>query len=139
MSDVPDITLGPLTLPGAMHWEDEFTGWKVGQDVQVSTTGTQIVQEASRQAGRPITLRSMQEARGHSATLTYAQVEAVRALVEAGGTYTLTLPAWPVGATRSFTVRFDQSNPIEASPLIRMVPAAPDDWWWVVTLRFFTV
>lgn len=140
MSPVPDITLGSLTLPGDMHWVDEFTGWAIGQDVQVSSTGAQIVQEAARQAGRPITLTTTNEgSNAYAATVTYGQVESLRQMALAGGTYELVMPAWPVGATRSFTVRFDQSNPIEANPIIRIVPAAPDDQFWFVTVRLFTV
>lgn len=139
MSAVPDITLGGVTLPGDMLWIDEHTGWRRGQDVQTSITGALIVQEASRQAGRPITLATQQSGNSLFGSLTYAQVEAVQALIDAGGTYTLVLPAWPVGTTRSFTVRFDQNAPIESTAARHVVPASPDDWWYRVTLRMFTV
>lgn len=140
MSSVPNITLGAITLPGDLQWIDEFTGWKIGQDVQVTVTGAQIVQEAARQAGRPITLQSHSAGNNrYAALVNYATLESLRALIETGGTYTLVMPAWPIPSTRSFTVRFDQENPIEANAIIHTVPAAPDDWWYAVTLRFFTV
>lgn len=130
-------SLGGIELPDDMEWVDEFSGWKRGQDRQTSVTGVQIVQEASRQAGRPITLRSGSAGNDRWGVVSRETLDALQALVEAGGTYELVLPTWPEGATRNFTVRFDHGNPIEASPMKHIVPAAPTDYW-SVRLTLFT-
>ena len=131
-------TLGGIELPDDMEWPDEFTGWARGQDKQTSVTGVLIVQEAAREAGRPITLRSGSSGKHHWGVVSHETLVALQALVDAGGTHELVLPAWPVDTTRSFTVRFDLDNPIEASPLYHIVPAAPTDYW-SVRLSLFTV
>lgn len=132
-----DYTLHDITLPGDMEWPDEFTGWKRGQDVQTSVAGALIVQEASRQAGRPITLTTGGSGNEWWGVVSYATVQALQALVEAGGTYTLVVPRYP-DTTQEFTVRFDHADPIEARPLKFKAPAVPTHDWFV-RLSLFTV
>lgn len=132
-----DITLGAITIPGDMEWTDEFTGWKRGQDVQTAVQGSLIVQEASRQAGRPITLTSGNSGNEWWGVVSYETVLALQALVDAGGTHTLVIPRYP-DIMQEFIVRFDQSDPIEARPLKFIAPAAPTDDWFV-RLSLFTV
>ena len=52
------IALGSVTLPGDLRWSDEFAGAQVQRSAEYSVTGALIVQEAVKQAGRPITLEA---------------------------------------------------------------------------------
>lgn len=45
-----------LTLPGDFDWEDEYTWTPVVQDAGYTLTGAMVVETASKQTGRPITL-----------------------------------------------------------------------------------
>lgn len=50
------VVLAGIELPADLQWTDEFTAWRIGQQVRTSLSGALIVQESARQAGRPITL-----------------------------------------------------------------------------------
>jgi hypothetical protein len=133
------ITLDEIELPADMEWPDRFTGWKVGQDIQTSVEGSLIVQQSARQAGRPITLKSIVgERMGDGAVVDFATVQALQAKVDAGESMTLTIPTYD-SAPEIFTVMFDQSSPIEARPWDwwRAKPAAGDRW--SITLKFIVV
>ncbi len=47
-----------LTLPDDLSWTDEFSWQPVVQTKTYTTTGALLIEEATRQAGRPITLES---------------------------------------------------------------------------------
>ena len=47
-----------LTLPDDLSWADEFSWQPVVQTKTYTTTGALLIEEATRQAGRPITLES---------------------------------------------------------------------------------
>ena len=47
-----------LTLPDGLLWADEWTWRAVEQSVTTTLTGALVVEVATRQAGRPITLKS---------------------------------------------------------------------------------
>lgn len=134
-----DIVLGGVTLPGDLQWTDEFTAWKVGQNIKTSLTGARIVQESALQSGRPITLecdRSGEQFVG----LKLDVLRALQALEEvAGATYELILPAHNSG-TRSFMVAFNREGgqAIEATPIRFAAPAIDADYY-AVTLRLMTV
>ena len=49
-----------LTLPDDLSWTDEFSWQPVVQTKTYTTTGALLIEEATRQAGRPITLESDQ-------------------------------------------------------------------------------
>ena len=50
------ITLGSITLPPGLRWSDEYA-WTVDTvATEYSVTGALIVQRATKQAGRPVTL-----------------------------------------------------------------------------------
>jgi hypothetical protein len=134
-----DITLGGVTLPGDLLWSDEFTAWKVGQNIKTSLTGARIVQESAVQAGRPITLESLREG-NQFVGITLDVLRALQALEEVpGATYTLVVPAHNSG-TRSFTVAFNRESgqAIEATPIRFAAPAIDADYF-AVTLRLMTV
>lgn len=136
------ITLDGVELPEDLEWSDEFTAWKVGQVIRPTLTGALVVQEAAMQAGRPITLQSLDLGAGtYVAPIALSVLDALRAKEEAAGAanMTLTLPT-SGGGTRSFTVRWRRTDgpAIQARPLTFKVPAEPSDLF-LVTLRLIQV
>lgn len=132
-----NIMLDTLSLPADLEWPDRIVGWAIGQDVQTAVSGALHVQEGTRQAGRPITLQSGNSGDTWWAVVDYATAQALHALVNAGGTHTLTIPTLD-GPPESFLVRFDQSGPIQATAVRHIAPPAPGDWW-AITLKFIVV
>ncbi len=135
------ITLAGISLPADLQWSDEFTGWRVGQDVKTSLTGAQIIQEAARQAGRPITLSS---SRDGSAWVGVIDLAGVRALQELESIprivpMDLVLPAHNAG-DRTFQVGWRRTDgaAFEASALRFAAPAYDTDLF-SITLRLMTV
>lgn len=135
-------TLDGIELPDDLNWSDEFTAWRIGQVMRTSLTGALIVQEAARQAGRPVTLESTSLGNGqYVAPVSHAVLEALRAKAEvAGGTpMTLELPA-AGGGTRSMQVLWRRADgaEIEAQPVRFIVPAEAGDLF-LITLRLIQV
>ena len=50
-----------VTLPDALSWVDEYTWSPVQQTKTYTTTGALLIEEATRQAGRPITLEGAED------------------------------------------------------------------------------
>ncbi len=102
-------TLGGVQIPDDIWWQNEFEWSPVEQVREHSIAGALVIDEAERQAGRPITLAS--NPRG--GWISRGAIKALRALADdAGQAYTLTL-----ADAREFTVRFDLQAPFEAVPL----------------------
>lgn len=118
------ITLGVLVLPQGLRWEDEHSWTPTGQAMDYSLTGALIVQESSKQAGRPITLVGGIR----WAWLTRAELrDLADALSPVDAILTLTLHD-----NRQFQVRprRDGDGPIQAYPLpvaYESGPANPND------------
>lgn len=57
------LTLGTtmVTLPDALNWTDEYTWSPVQQTKTRTTTGALLIEEAVKQAGRPITLEGSED------------------------------------------------------------------------------
>lgn len=128
------ITLGTIPIPAGMRWADEYDWSPVVQATTYSLAGALVIEEATRLAGRPLTLEG-----GRTwAWITRADLDTLRnALVTAGATWTFTLHDG-----RRFTVmaRQDGEGPIKASPLpiVRdSGPADPDDEtrYYIDTIR----
>lgn len=112
------ITLGAVTLPGDLRWADEFTWTPVARSAEYSLTGALIIQEAVKQAGRPITLEAKNESLGY-VWLDRLTLLALRTLAEtAGWSGTLTL-----ADSRSFTVMF-RDDGLTAEPVIHQTHTA---------------
>lgn len=106
------ITLGAITLPSGLVWSDEFSWTPVQQSSDYSLTGALIVQQAVKQAGRPITLAGQSAGRDHTAWITRADLLSLQAaLAIAGATFALTLHDG-----RAFTVSAAE-NPLDVEPL----------------------
>lgn len=122
--------LGGVELPRGMLWTDEFTWVAVERSVERSITGAQVVDQAAKVAGRPITLQGVRD----QGWIRRATLLAVQALADVpGATYTLKL-----ADGREFEVMFAPENPMEAEPISR--PELPANTHpYVATLRLLTV
>ncbi len=118
-----------LTLPDALNWSDEYTWSPVQQSKTYTTTGTLLIEEATQQAGRPITLEGSED----TTWCTRALVDQLHTWARAAGivlTLTLRGVAHQVtfdherGALQGLPVLFYEDGSI-----------AGDDWY-VPTLRF---
>lgn len=135
-----DFILDGIELPDDLQWQDEFTGWKVGQSVRYSLNGTMIVHENARQAGRPITLVSRQDGNSYIAMVNLATLTALQTHESQARTAPFTLQmAAPNSGTRSFNVHWRRHDgaAIEASPMVDIVPFVNGDWF-AVTLRLMS-
>lgn len=141
-----DITLGALTLPAGLVWSDEIAWSPVSASSTHSLTGALIVEVATKQAGRPITLIGQSSGNDHTAWITRANLLTLKAALEiADARYTLTLHDG-----RTFTVMArpddtdDKGSAVDADPLPvagNFLPANPQtaDWYVLRAVRLTTV
>lgn len=118
-----------LTLPPHLNWVNEY-GWSpVQQSTDYTTTGALLIEEATKQSGRPITLEGITD---HT-WCTRANVEQLHAWAQIPGIQlTLTIR----GVVRNVT--FDhERGAFQGLPLwfCNDDSIASDDWY-VPTLRF---
>lgn len=115
------ITLGAIALPNGLRWSDEYAWTPVAQATTYSLAGALVIEEATRLAGRPLTLEG-----GRTwAWLARADLDTLHAaLLTAGATWTLTLHDG-----RQFTVaaRQDGDGPLKAAPLPIVRDSGPAD------------
>ena len=118
-----------VTLPDALNWADEYTWSPVEQTKTYTTTGTLLIEEALKQAGRPITLEGSED----RTWCTRALVDQLHAWAGTPGmVLTLTLR----GVDRSVT--FDhEKGALQGLPVLFYADGsiASTDWY-VPTLRF---
>ena len=118
-----------LTLPDDLSWSDEFTWAPVVQNKTYTTTGALLIEEATRQAGRPISLEGDRDrawCTRQLVTTLYAWASIANitmALTLRGVTRSVTFDH-EKGALQGFPVLFYADGSIEASDL------------YVPTLRF---
>lgn len=122
-----------VTLSDDLSWIDEFDWHPVEQTQTYTTTGALIVESATRQAGRPITLAGAED-RAWCTRATCQQLAAWAAIP--GATFTLTLR----GAPR--TVAFDHASApaFSAKPVVDWADSsfATGDWYYT-TLKLIEV
>jgi len=100
-----NIVLDGITLPGDLVWEDEFQWVPVARSAEYTLTGSLVIEESIKQAGRPITLVAKSEFLGHI-WLYRATVKALYAKAsEVGKVMNLTL-----SDGRTFSVRFKENG-----------------------------
>lgn len=119
-----------LTLPDTLSWPDEF-GWAALQERrEYSITGALIIEVATKQAGRPITL----EGNEGRAWLQRSDVLQLQAWAQiSAASFTLALRG------TNYTVKFDQvETPIEAQPVFDEADPASTDYYFV-RLRFIVL
>jgi len=118
------ITLGGIELPGDLAWPDRYGWQQVSVATEYSLTGALIVETATKQAGRPITLQSAD----NRSWVTRATVASLKALqTVAGQTYALSVRG------ESYTVVIQE---ITAEPLWDL---SDDSDSCAVTIKLVTV
>ncbi len=128
-------TEAALLLPDDLLWSDEHAWTPAVSSVSYLITGALLVQSATRQAGRPITLVGPAD----MAWVTRATLETLRswaavALSDTTGRFSLTLTDG-----RAFTVAFrHQDTAIEAEPVLG-IPARSDADFYRLTLRLMEI
>lgn len=124
------LTLDSLTLPDLI-WVDEFDWTPVVQSVETTLTGAIVVETATRQAGRMITLQGGTDSGWASRALVkslYTKAQTAALLM------TLTLDD-----ARTFMVIFRQdATPIEARPIIDYRNPGDADFYQL-TLRLLEI
>lgn len=129
------ITLNAITLPQGLLWEEEFTWSPLAQATEYSLTGALIVEQAIKQAGRPMTLIGGKD----FAWITRAQVAILKALLDTGAVMTLTLHD-----ARTFSVLPASDNPLSVYPLPRILDSGFADggngaWYVVESIKLIEV
>jgi len=125
------ISLDAITLPDNLGWTDEYDWSPVLQQTEYSLTGALIVEEATRLAGRPITLTTPD---GGDWT-DRATVDSLRAKLTANTTMTLTLHDG-----RAFNVRWrHEETPLEAKPILEGLANPDAAALYHLTLRLIEV
>ena len=102
------LTLNEVPIPQGCRWADDCDGSPLTQATRYRLTGALIVEQAEKQAGRPITLVGGKD----WAWLSRADVAALKTLLDAGEAMTLTLHD-----NRTFTVLPAGEEPLTVSPL----------------------
>jgi hypothetical protein len=121
------LKLGNITLPSDLLWSDEFDWTPIEQAKTYSLDGSLIIENQTRQAGRPITLTGEAD----QAWVTRSTVEALYALAQASTTRTLQLTD---GRTFDVVFRHDQTA-VEARPVGGLVGVDH----YMITLRLMEV
>lgn len=125
------ITLGSITLPSGLIWSDEQEWSPIDQQTTYSLTGALVVEEAVKQAGRPITLTGQIAGNDHTAWMARSAIIALRIALDTPlAQFTLTLHD-----SRTFAVipRRDGNGPLKCQPLPAygsFSPANPDNDYW---------
>ena len=120
-----------LPLPDDLLWADEHAWSPAVASVSYLLTGALLVQSATRQAGRPITLVGPSDmAWVTRATVATLHIWAAAPLAAASGRFELTLRD-----ARVFTVAFRHADTaIDAEPVLGF-PAQSDTDFYRITLR----
>ena len=109
------ITLGVIALPAGLVWSDEQEWSPIDQQTTYSLTGAMIVEEASKLAGRPITLTGQTDGLAHTAWISRADLATLRTALDTPlAQFTLTLHD---GCAFTVIPRRDGNGPLVAVPL----------------------
>ena len=120
-----------ITLPYFLHWEDEFDFTPGVLGIEYSLTGALIVEQATKQSGRPITLTTPDGGdwiSRQSLVLLYNSLATITPI-------TLTLHG-----NRTFSVVWRHNdNPIEAKLIVPGLIEPRDSTQYFIVLRFIAV
>jgi hypothetical protein len=117
-----------ITLPDGLNWTDEYTWSPVQQSKTYTTTGALLIEEATKQSGRPITLEG-------SMDTTWCTRSLVDALHTWAATSNCVMTMVLRGVTRSVT--FDhEKEALQGLPVIFYTDGRiSSDNKYVLTLR----
>lgn len=134
MKLIDQVTLQELALPNDLLWTDELSWTPVVATNTYTLTGSLIIEQGVRQAGRPITLQADPD----MAWVTRTTVETLRAWSAITDRRFKLVLQYPTD-TREFLVVFrHDGDPIQASPVKGFPEHRPDDWFRVA-LKFLEV
>lgn len=129
------LTVGgtSVALPDDLYWADETAWHPVEQTVARSLTGALIVSQASRAAGRPITLEP--PVITTSAWMARSALDQLKAWADTPGqVLTLTLR----GLARSVMWRHQDGEVMAARPVLHLADVEADDAY-TATLKFMEI
>lgn len=124
------VTLDGIELSTGLLWADEFEWSPVEQGHEYTITGALVIDEAEKQAGRPITLTAD---RNHG-WMTRATALALQGLLTAGRTMTLN---WH-GTLKTVTWRHDD-KPLQVEALRWVEPPHEPGDIVICTLRLMEI
>lgn len=121
-----------VTLPDDLYWADEFAWQPVQQTAERTITGALVIQQATRIAGRSITLRPDSEG---AAWVSRGVLEELLGWA--------TIPQCEMtlsyrGISTQVIWRHHDGEVIEASPVIHYADALSADWY-TATLKFMEI
>lgn len=120
-----NIVLDGIQLPGDLVFEDEFQWTPVARSAEYTLTGSLVIEESLKLAGRPITLVAKSEFLGHI-WLSRATIKALyEKASEVGKVMNLTL-----SDGRTFSVRFKE-NGVTADPVYHIGDHADTDRYYL--------
>ena len=125
------ITLGAITLPEDLVWEDEFEWTPVEDSIDTALSGSLVIQSGTRAKGRPITLSGTES----HAWAPRSLVESLKVLADAPpGSLTLSYHG------REFPVRFRYGEkPYTARPVSFYSGTPLADDFYTITVRLMEV
>lgn len=125
-----NTSLQVVELANGLIWIDEFDWTPVESNVSYSLTGAQIIEQGTKQAGRPISLSPPDDTMGW---MMRADLMVLKTWAQtAGRRMTLTING------DDYQVMFASGNPITAKPAINL-PVYGDTDPFVVNLKFIEV
>lgn len=128
-------TNAEISLPNDLLWQDEFKWSSVARVGQYSLAGSLIIEQATKLAGRPITLEALFQDMAWIQRHVLADIQSWVGVPELVMLLTLEYPS----DTRSFYVVFaPEETPVEAEPVKEFPGHDPDDWFRV-TIRLVEV
>jgi hypothetical protein len=131
---IDQVTLQELALPNDLLWTDELSWSPVVATNSYTLTGSLIIEQGVRQAGRPITL----QADADMAWVMRATVETLRAWSSIPNRKFRLVLEYPTDARQFLVVFRHDSDPVEASP-VKGFPGHRADDWFRVSLKFIEV
>jgi len=130
-------TSATIILPDDLFWQDE--AWSpVVQSAERSLTGALILQEATRVAGRPITLSGYSGQGGQGSAITKAKGDELLAWAAIA---CLPMTLERLGVTYNVRWNHASGSPVSLVPIIFWVNIgedSADDPWYAPTIRLIT-
>lgn len=130
MITLTDLTTSQaLALPAGLIWRDEFD-WSPVESTQTYTlAGALIIEQASKQAGRPVSLAADDK-------MNWLKRQTVETLRQWQGIVKRVFRL-SIGG-QAIDVIFDQNQPMTARP-VKEIPQYGENDWFHVTLNFIEV
>lgn len=125
-------SLDSINLPDGLHWADKYNWTPVSQSVDISLTGTLVIQEAAQLAGRPITLAGGDRFCWAPRTV----IDALYATLQTAG-LTMTLDLGVDGSHQVIWRRDKES--LEVAPVVAYSDPVAETQYVINALRFLKV